>query len=118
VIELGLYFIVFGRGVTLNKNWWYSDRNGEVGPLSFDELVETFSVYPARQLDEVRIWRDGFDHWRGIRDVSEFARYAPELLKILVDRSGRGGDHPSTAAPHLQEISSNQEPGVRSAGHS
>ncbi|MGY3472739.1 DUF4339 domain-containing protein [Bradyrhizobium ottawaense] len=54
------------------SEWWYSDRTGEVGPLSLSEVVETLGTFSTQQLETVLVWREGFEEWKSIR-------HAPEL---------------------------------------
>jgi GYF domain 2 len=91
----------------MQKSWWYSDKNGEAGPLSFDELVETLSTFSAERLAGVFVWRDGFLEWKPVWDIPQFAEHAPELLDVLIDAEyidtqGSGGPT-DVAFRHFQE---------------
>jgi hypothetical protein len=49
--------------------WYYSDKNGPIGPFTLQELRETLATIPNASI--VLIWRNGFSGWKPAKDVVE-----------------------------------------------
>jgi hypothetical protein len=55
--------------------WYYAENDATKGPLSFEDLVETLKK--MSRLNEVLIWRQGFEDWVEASSI-------PELDRLLI----------------------------------
>src|SRR5580692_10336602 len=63
--------------------WYYAKGGGSVGPFTLAELAMNLSFIP--EVQDVLVWRDGFEEWRRAQDVFELAPYIikkPSLPRI------------------------------------
>jgi hypothetical protein len=49
--------------------WYFADQQGQVGPLSLQELKDTLANVSDTR--DVLVWRDGFSDWKKAGDVPE-----------------------------------------------
>jgi uncharacterized protein DUF4339/zinc ribbon protein len=54
--------------------WYYSDHNGQVGPLSLHDLKETLSTLAEPQ--SISVWSARFPDWRLAKDVPELNNHS------------------------------------------
>jgi GYF domain 2 len=57
--------------------WYYTDKNGQVGPLTLQELKETLATFATANASDVLVWRDGFPDWKPARDIVELGGQTP-----------------------------------------
>lgn len=63
--------------------WYYADKNGQVGPLTLQELKATLSTFRNADASDVLVWRDGFSDWKPAKDVDELKGQAPPPPPLL-----------------------------------
>jgi GYF domain 2/Domain of Unknown Function with PDB structure (DUF3862) len=49
--------------------WYYSDKDGQAGPLTLQELKERLAI--LSNANDVLVWRYGFSGWKPANDVAE-----------------------------------------------
>ena len=53
----------------MSDEWYYSDKNGQIGPLTFRDLKATINRLSS--LKTAFVWRADFEEWRKAEDLSE-----------------------------------------------
>ncbi|WP_165127227.1 GYF domain-containing protein [Bradyrhizobium sp. 6(2017)] len=52
--------------------WWYSDRFGQVGPFTLEQLRDVLSTFDERRTSEVLVWCQGFSDWKAPDILNDF----------------------------------------------
>jgi GYF domain 2 len=80
---------VIAWGSFVPHAWYYADRNGQVGPLTLQELKDTITTLPNAAASGVLVWRDGFTAWKPAKDVVELKGQAlrPPPLPSKIESS-------------------------------
>jgi hypothetical protein len=62
--------------------WYYADADGQVGPLSLQELRQELAA--SSNANDVLVWCEGFPDWKPARDVTELRAVPPQLPRTNV----------------------------------
>jgi hypothetical protein len=54
----------------LSEIWYYADYQGQIGPITLEQLKETLPRFS--EPENVLVWRNGFTNWLRAGDVPEF----------------------------------------------
>jgi GYF domain 2 len=56
----------------MGADWWYSDRFGQVGPFTLEQLRDVLSTFDERRTSEVLVWCQGFSEWKAPDILNDF----------------------------------------------
>jgi hypothetical protein len=72
--------MLMNLGASVSDGWYYADGNGQVGPLTLQELKEALATPPNSNAEDILVWCDGFSSWKPAKDVVELRRPVPPPL--------------------------------------
>jgi GYF domain 2/Sel1 repeat len=66
----------------VSDTWYYADADGQVGPLTLQELRQELATFS--KANDVLVWCEGFPDWKPARDVTELRAVPPPLPRTNV----------------------------------
>jgi hypothetical protein len=56
----------------VKDKWWYSDKFGQVGPFTLEQLRDALSTFDEGRTSEVLVWCQGFSEWKAPDILNDF----------------------------------------------
>ena len=91
-------------GVVVADSWYYSDKNGPIGPFTLQELRESLVTIPNASI--VLVWRNGFSGWKLAKDVVELGWQTtpPPVSSIEIGNPEPHADAQTSTSQHQTPV--------------